>query len=61
MKTPSSIIRSAVSILVIGLTTTTRHQPKQVQAQSGRPSGCPDAGQCTCNAARGHAMQAPFG
>ncbi|MFZ0514569.1 MAG: hypothetical protein WAM14_23395 [Candidatus Nitrosopolaris sp.] len=33
-------------------------------AQSGGPSGCPDPGQCTCNAATGvmtdHAMQAPF-
>jgi hypothetical protein len=42
--------------------TTTMHQPTQVQAAG--PSGCPDPGQCTCNAASGvmtdHAMQAPF-
>ena len=56
MKTINSIILTAVAILAIGLTATTMH-PTQVQAS---PSGCPDPGQCTCNAATGvmtdHAM-----
>lgn len=36
----------------------------QAFADSGGPSGCPDPGQCTCNAASGvmtdHAMPPPF-
>jgi hypothetical protein len=58
MKINSSIILIAVAILAVGLTAATMH-PTQVQAQGG-PSGCPDPGQCTCNAATGvmtdHAM-----
>jgi hypothetical protein len=58
MKTINSIILSTIAILVVGLTSTTMHPTQQVQA--GGPSGCPDPGQCTCNAASGvmtdHAM-----
>lgn len=49
----SMAIISTIGILAIGLTATTMH----VQASL---SGCPDPGQCTCNAATGvmtdHAM-----
>lgn len=52
----STVIISTIGILAIGLTAATMH-PIQVQAS---PSGCPDPGQCTCNAATGvmtdHAM-----
>jgi hypothetical protein len=60
----NSIMLSTIAILVVGLTSTTMHPTQQIQADSGGPSGCPDPGQCTCNAASGvmtdHAMQAPF-
>ena len=46
-----SLLMITIGFLTIGLTATTMMQP--VKADSGGPSGCPDPGHCTCNAATG--------
>jgi len=46
------VILATLGILAIGLTATSTMTPMTVQAAGG-PSGCPDPGHCTCNAATG--------
>lgn len=48
----SMVILATLGILAIGLTATSTMTPMTVQAAGG-PSGCPDPGHCTCNAATG--------